>query len=201
MERRKFINRLLGVMGAGIIAPQIIKGAIPAEEEDVNFLKANYTTPNNELAVTGKWSEGALTNQEYLTDELFKYLETHVVGFKWERVEQQFQTESGHGRTYECVLRKLQTEWTPELAQDLTYWVQNHEMEEEIKNTVIRNVVKELETENQAILDGWKENGLVYDWKNIGVKRDIYPTFHINRLITTPVVYDPHICSHQERGC
>lgn len=68
-NRRSFLKNLGGLLGAVIIAPNILK-----EPEKINIEKLAFDLPN-------------LTSEDNeLTNQFFHYLETHKVYFEWERV-------------------------------------------------------------------------------------------------------------------
>lgn len=176
MERRNFLKGMVGVAGAGILAPRLIKGIEFPEEPEQKVNEINEVTSFKPVEI----KTIKLTEPDF-TKELFKYLETHDVNFKWKRIyDSIFQDENG--KPYHCSVKKLGVGWCPEITQDVHSFGRGYSNGNDELEIIIREIVRELEHEY--------ENFIIH-----------HPSlkFYLKNLMTTPTFYNP-ICFTPRKG-
>jgi len=81
MDRKGFLRRFTGIIGVGILAPQLLKG-IDISDNTEPTLKARSKSVESNFGGYDLLSE----EDNKMNEMFFKYLKDNNVGFKWERV-------------------------------------------------------------------------------------------------------------------
>jgi len=189
MERRNFIRGFIGVIGAGIAAPQLLKGInIPEEKNIAIGMDSANETITIEPHDLGHGENNKLFREIDFTEELFQYLEEHKdeVEFKWVRERDGIFKDRFSTRTLQCRLRKLNVQWCPEISQDFQARygrLTGIDLETTIKESIVKEIVRELEHENKITIERFDA---------VSSEDKIVPVFHIHQILKTPTMYDPH---------
>lgn len=195
MERRNFIRGFFGIIGAGIAAPQLLKGMnIPEEKNIAIGIDSANKTITIEPHDLGHGENNKLFREIDFTEELFKYLEEHKdeVEFKWVRERDGIFKDRFGTRTLQCRLRKLNVHWCPEISQDFQARygrLTGIDLETTIKENIVKEIVNELEGENRNTIERFNAVSLS-SYSNPEDK--IVPVFHIHQILKTPTMYDPY---------
>lgn len=107
MNRGSFLKGLGGMIGVGILAPQLLKGIDISDNTEPTLKGATKTVESNLGGYDLLSEEDSKMNEMF-----FKYLKDNNVGFKWERVYTPiFQLKNE--RVLQVATRKLRTNLNP----------------------------------------------------------------------------------------
>lgn len=172
MDRKGFLQRLIGGVGVAIIAPQALRGLDradglestlkPSPKAREKYYKEGFGYPDEEST--------------YLTEQFFNYLKDNNVGFKWERVfSPVFELKSG--RSMQVETRKLRTGFNPLWEEGFT----------EIESQSISASTMTFHQYNT--LDEYYQNiflNVAREMRNTAVDR-----YYVYQLNFTPTMYNP----------